>query len=636
MLSFKSWGILWKIMAVIAVLLVAMAASVWTGYRGLSELSADINELELQAKRVENAGRGTANALSWIRMVESISDGETPAARTETANRAADERRRLGVRLDNLKGLLHDAEGQQRLAAIVQAVTAYEAVHRNVQQLAEQGDLDGSRRAAMAGVAQAEEIRARIRPMEDTISKEITEFSTKARQDGERSVTTMLVQSGIGGAIGLGLAILITLAAISRPLRRMITGMERLAQDDLDIELHDDGRRDEVGLIGRALLVFRQNAIDKRSAEASAEAQRAETERDRSAREARERQAIAEISQLCERVADGDLAGRLDVAGKDGFLLTISQQLNSLTDTLQGITSELADVTGAMAEGRLTRSVDGAYSGVYGQLKDSVNAMAGKLRDFATRLAETAQVVRNASAEISTASLDLAQRTESQAASIEETAASMHEITTTVKQNADNAEAGNQMAASARNAAERGGKIMTDVTGAMSGIEDSARKIGEIVGLIDEIAFQTNLLALNASVEAARAGEAGKGFAVVAQEVRALAQRSADASKDIKTLISTSSSQVKTGAELVGQAGRSLTDIMEAVKKVSDIVAEIAAASREQATGLDQINTAVSSMDEMTQRNGALVEETSASAQQLANQASELAQLVGFFDTGRR
>ncbi|WP_341909417.1 methyl-accepting chemotaxis protein [Ferrovibrio terrae] len=635
MLSFKSWGILWKIMAVIAVLLAAMAASVWTGYRGLHELSADIVELELQAKRVENAGRGTANALSWIRMVESIPHAATPAARNDLAAKAADERRRLGVRIDNLKGLLHAPEAQQRLAAMVQAVQAYETVHRTVLQLAEQGDAAASQQAAVRGVAQAEEIRARIRPMEDAISKEITEFSAKAREDGERATAFMLTQSGIGAAIGLGLAILITLAAISRPLRRMITGMERLAQDDLDIEIVDDGRRDEVGLIGRSLVVFRQNAIDKRSAEANAEAQRAETERERNAREARERQAIAEISTLCERVASGDLAGRLEEADKDGFLLTISQQLNSLTNTLQQMTRELADVTGAMAEGKLTRSVDGAYSGVYGQLKDSVNAMAGKLRDFAARLAETAQVVRNASAEISTASQDLAQRTESQAASIEETAASMHEITTTVKQNADNAEAGNQMAATARNAAEQGGTIMSKVTGAMNGIEESARKIGDIVSLIDEIAFQTNLLALNASVEAARAGEAGKGFAVVAQEVRALAQRSADASKDIKTLISASNSQVKTGADLVGQAGRSLTDIMESVKKVSDIVADIAAASREQATGLDQINTAVGQMDEMTQRNGALVEETSASAQQLATQAQQLAQLVGFFDTGR-
>jgi methyl-accepting chemotaxis protein len=204
----------------------------------------------------------------------------------------------------------------------------------------------------------------------------------------------------------------------------------------------------------------------------------------------------------------------------------------------------------------------------------------------------------------------------------------MHEVTTTVKQNADNAQAANQLASAARDTAEKGGGVVANAVSAVNQIEESARKISDIIGLIDEIAFQTNLLALNASVEAARAGEAGKGFAVVAQEVRALAQRSANASKDIKSLIQTSNSQVKTGATLVNQAGSSLTEIVSAIKKVSDIVAEIAAASREQATGLEQINTAVGQMDEMTQRNGALVEETSASAQSLSNQAEELATLV--------
>ncbi|MEK9971283.1 MAG: methyl-accepting chemotaxis protein, partial [Ferrovibrio sp.] len=242
--------------------------------------------------------------------------------------------------------------------------------------------------------------------------------------------------------------------------------------------------------------------------------------------------------------------------------------------------------------------------------------------------------VRDASGEISTGSQDLAQRTESQAASIEETAASMHEITATVKQNADNAQAANQLASAARQTAEKGGRIVTDAVTAMNGIEQSAQKISDIVGLIDEIAFQTNLLALNASVEAARAGEAGKGFAVVAQEVRALAQRSASASKDIKGLIQESNAQVRSGAGLVQQTGSSLDEIVNAVKKVADIVAEIAAASREQATGLDQINTAVASMDETTQRNGALVEETSAAAQALSGQAHELNELVGFFRTG--
>jgi methyl-accepting chemotaxis protein len=294
-------------------------------------------------------------------------------------------------------------------------------------------------------------------------------------------------------------------------------------------------------------------------------------------------QAVQQVQAVVESTKANDLTHRIELEGKSGEIRTLCAGVNDLVDAMADIISNIRTASDTIAA---------------------------------------------ASAEISTGSQDLAQRTESQAASIEETAASMHEVTTTVKQNADNAQAANQLASAARDTAEKGGSVVRDAVVAVNQIEESAQKIADIIGLIDEIAFQTNLLALNASVEAARAGEAGKGFAVVAQEVRALAQRSANASKDIKALIQTSNGQVKAGATLVNQAGQSLTEIVGSIKKVSDIVAEIAAASREQATGLEQINTAVGSMDEMTQRNGALVEETSASAQSLSNQAQELAQLV--------
>ncbi|WP_341704807.1 methyl-accepting chemotaxis protein [Ferrovibrio sp.] len=453
-----------------------------------------------------------------------------------------------------------------------------------------------------------------------TAAAEMRAFATMSSTIGLLAVAifSLLVAYAVGRSIG-------------RPLAYMTDVMTALAGGDLSKEVPEMKRSDEVADMARALRVFKTNAVEKARLD-TAERTRLETEQ-RAAAEARERDAriSRQIAEFCAAVGGGRLDERIATDGLQGVFRDLAGQMNGLAATLQGMAGELAKVMGAMVEGDLTHRVTGNYEGVFGDLKSSSNRMGETLRDFAQRLSQNAEAVKAASAEISSGSQDLAQRTESQAASIEETAASMHEITTTVKHNADNAQAANQLAGTARQTAEKGGAVTADAVAAVRRIEESAQKIADIVGLIDEIAFQTNLLALNASVEAARAGEAGKGFAVVAQEVRALAQRSANASKDIKALITESSGQVKTGASLVDQTGAALEDIVEAIKKVSDIVAEIAAASREQATGLDQINTAVGSMDEMTQRNGALVEETSASAQALANQAADLARLVSFF-----
>jgi methyl-accepting chemotaxis protein len=329
----------------------------------------------------------------------------------------------------------------------------------------------------------------------------------------------------------------------------------------------------------------------------------------------------------------------MDAGGRPYKVVKYATDITAQTEAAQmtqlAVTQVQVVVEAAKANDLTHRVTLDGKTGDIRVLCEGVNDLVATMAEIIGSIREASGTIASASAEISTGSQDLAQRTESQAASIEETAASMHEVTTTVKQNSDNAQAANQLAVAARDTADKGGTVVREAVAAVSQIEESARKISDIIGLIDEIAFQTNLLALNASVEAARAGEAGKGFAVVAQEVRALAQRSANASKDIKSLIQASNGQVKAGAALVNQTGSSLTEIVSAIKKVSDIVAEIAAASREQATGLEQINTAVASMDEMTQRNGALVEETTAAAQSLSNQAEELAELVNRYKVDR-
>jgi methyl-accepting chemotaxis protein len=269
-----------------------------------------------------------------------------------------------------------------------------------------------------------------------------------------------------------------------------------------------------------------------------------------------------------------------------------------------------------------------------GQIADAVAEMAAKVSVTIGEIKASGREVTNASAEISTSTTDLSQRTEEQAASLEETSAAMEELSATVKKNAENAQQASQSANSTRDVANRGGEVVAKAVEAMAKIEDSSGKISDIIGVIDEIARQTNLLALNAAVEAARAGEAGRGFAVVASEVRSLAQRSSQAAKDIKDLITNSNGQVKEGVDLVSRAGASLTEIVESIKGVATIVAEIANASIEQATGIDQINKALTQMDEVTQQNSALVEENAATAKTLEHQAKAMDEQVAYFQIG--
>jgi len=287
-----------------------------------------------------------------------------------------------------------------------------------------------------------------------------------------------------------------------------------------------------------------------------------------------------------------------------------------------------------IAGGELDHDVRIERNDELGELLTALRDMAGKLAQIVGDVRGASDAVSASAREIATGNDDLSQRTQEQASALEETASSMEEMTSTVKQNADNAHQANQLAAGARSQAEQGGQVVSMAVSAMNEINASSRRIADIIGVIDEIAFQTNLLALNAAVEAARAGEQGRGFAVVAAEVRNLAQRSAGAAKEIKDLIQDSVEKVRTGSGLVDESGKTLTEIVDSVKKVTDIVAEIAAASQEQSVGIEQVNKAVTQMDEVTQQNAALVEEAAAASRSMEDQGQKLVELMRFFRTG--
>ncbi len=338
-----------------------------------------------------------------------------------------------------------------------------------------------------------------------------------------------------------------------------------------------------------------------------------------------------EVAEIVGAAANGDFTVRVGVDGKQGFFLKLAEDLNRLLDTAQRGLDDVVAMLSGMAEGDLTKSIDADYAGTFGQLKDDANLTVARLREIVTQIKQATDAINTAAQEIAHGNQDLSSRTEEQASSLEETASSMEQLTGTVKQNADNARTANELASNAQQVAEKGGTVVAQVVQTMGAIHQSSSKIADIIGVIDGIAFQTNILALNAAVEAARAGEQGRGFAVVATEVRSLAQRSAAAAKEIKELISDSVDKVENGSRLVDQAGRTMEEVVASIGRVAAIMTDIAEASREQSSGIEQVGLAITQMDEVTQQNAALVEEAAAAAESLEEQARSLNDAVSVF-----
>jgi methyl-accepting chemotaxis protein len=439
-------------------------------------------------------------------------------------------------------------------------------------------------------------VRSALNTQLVALNKAYVAHTENAKQEVQRiEANNQLMLSALAcfAVVAVAAGFIFVLRGMTRPLHALRDTMVQLADGKFDVVLVGLGRKDEIGDIARAVETFKVKASEKAQLEADEVFRRQKAEAETQARTAEERAKLAEEQ---------------------------TQVVDSLAEGLRSLSA-----------GDLTFRLPEQFPETYEQIRDDFNTAISGLQDTMRAIAAATREVASTTAEISTSTTDLSQRTEEQAAGLEETSASMEEISATVKKNAENAQEANQFATGTREVADRSGAVVAQAVGAMARIEESSRKISDIINVIDEIARQTNLLALNAAVEAARAGEAGRGFAVVASEVRSLAQRSSQAAKNIKDLITNSSRQVREGVELVNKAGASLTEIMDSIKRVVEIVSEIASASAEQSTGIDQVNTALTHMDQVTQQNSALVEQNAAAVKALEQQSLGMDERVSFF-----
>jgi methyl-accepting chemotaxis protein len=418
---------------------------------------------------------------------------------------------------------------------------------------------------------------------------------------------------------------------IARPLVSLKSALDEMQQGNFAQAIPAAPSPDEIGALSGALEIYRENALaleqNRRDRELAmlADAEQA----------AHVQKLLGEVANIVADAREGNFSGKAQVGGMEGPLKELVEGINEINAVVDGATTEFAGALSAIAGGDLTNRIETAYRGRFADLKGAINETVDRLSDTVATIQTTSADVGLAAREINMGADDLSKRTEEQASSLEETAATTEELAASVKASAQASKDAARIADEAMQAAESGGAIAGQAVDAMARIETASQKISDIIRVIDDIAFQTNLLALNAAVEAARAGEAGKGFAVVASEVRTLAQRSGEAAKDISGLISSSNAEVGEGVKLVRQAGDQLARILAASQKVAATIADISAASGEQANGIDEMSQAVAHLDEMTQQNAALSEQSAASANSLSGRIEQLNALVATFRTNR-
>ncbi|NKN35038.1 HAMP domain-containing protein [Agrobacterium sp. a22-2] len=436
--------------------------------------------------------------------------------------------------------------------------------------------------------------------------------------------TTMLILISavtlLAVAAGTGFGMFVGVNQLSRPIRNVTNAMKRVADGDFEAEVPYAGRRDEIGDMAAAVEVFKQNGLAVNRLNAQDTAMRAKSD-----------DLQLSMATVVSAAAAGDFTKRIEKNYDDANLNRFASNINDLLMTVDTGVTETRRVIANLAEGDLTQNMRGEFRGAFAELQTNVNTTFERLRQTMSEIRHKTDSINGNTDELTSATNDLSKRTEQQAAALEQTSAALDQITVVVRSSSERAQEASQMVSEAKQSAAQSGVVVREAVDAMGRIEQASREISQIINVIDEIAFQTNLLALNAGVEAARAGDAGKGFAVVAQEVRELAQRSANAAKDIKALITKSGTEVAGGVKLVQRTGEALGEIEVRVLKINDHIHSIATAAQEQATGLQEVNTAINQMDQVTQQNAAMVEETSAATHKLSSEAAGLASLVSYF-----
>jgi methyl-accepting chemotaxis protein len=618
-MSFRNLSILQKIGLVVFVMGLSSLVIALVGARGILSLESALVSVGAKEEVAREAMDLRVDVIAISRMTYQLAAAPEKAAdfRAETEKRAGEM---LG-RLPKIQSAADETELKQ-LDAIRATLETYFTAIRSMVDVAEKAPADA---AAITGALDKALAEQKI------VTTTIKEYSTysgaslaQARADAlaSSSVALMIAAGAAVLCIVLGtvVSLLVARRGIAAPVRDLTAAMSSLADGNLDSTGTDVDRKDEIGEMARAVEIFRRNALairDMKAQEAALQALSSDLQ--------------SSISAVVAAAVAGDFTGRIGKDYQNEDLNRFAGSVNELVGSIDLAVAEVRRVIAALADADLSESMNGQFQGAFAELQTNVNATMVTLRSTMQNVRGAAGTIKDSSSELSSAANDLSKRTEQQAAALEETAAALDEITATVRTSASRANEARDMVRETKNSAGKSGEIVRNAVSAMGRIEDSSAKIGQIIGVIDEIAFQTNLLALNAGVEAARAGEAGRGFAVVAQEVRELAQRSANAAKEIKTLISASASEVGGGVALVRATGDALVEIEQLVLKVNDHVESIATAAREQSTALAEINTSVNHMDQMTQKNAAMVEETTAASETLAEESRQLQTLLARF-----